>query len=256
MRRRKGNRHMSESAMRWVRRSALAALASLVFISATAEAGSFQVNPIRVDLGKGASSAAITVRNDGDASVVVQASIMAWTQSDGQDAYSATTEALITPPVMTIGPNAEQILRVGLRRAADPQRELAYRVFLQEVPSPPSPGFSGLQVALRVGLPLFVAPVSPASRKLEWSARIAPAGALVLTARNVGNAHVQVTEVALTDQGGEAIARESSLAYVLSGQTREWSLALPPGKTRPAGELRLKAITDAGDIDTAVKVAP
>src|SRR5215472_10970117 len=79
---------MSKSAIRRLRPSVLAALASLVFISATAEAGSFQVNPIRVDLGKGASTAAITVRNDGDAPVVVQASVMAWTQSDGQDAYS------------------------------------------------------------------------------------------------------------------------------------------------------------------------
>ena len=246
---------MSESAIKmW--RLVLAALASLAFFSATAYAGSFQVNPIRVELGKGANTAAITVRNDGDGAVVVQASVMAWTQSDGQDAYSATSEALITPPVMTIAPGAEQILRVGMRRAADPQRELAYRIFLQEVPSPPSPAFSGLQVALRVGLPLFVAPVAPVSRKLEWSARIAPAGALVLTARNAGNAHVQVTDVELRAAGGEPVAHESSLVYVLPGQMREWTLALPPDKTKPAGELRLKAITDAGDIDTAVKVAP
>ena len=247
---------MSKSAIGTARRLALAALASLAFVSATVGAGSFQVNPIRVELGRGASSAAITVRNDGDDPVVVQASVMAWTQSDGQDVYNVTTEALITPPVMTIAPGAEQILRVGLRRTADPQRELAYRIYLQEVPPPPSPGFSGLQVALRIGLPLFVAPVAPASRRLEWSARIAPGGALVLAARNTGSAHVQVTDVELSAPRGERVARESSLVYVLPGQTHEWSLALPPDKDKPAGELRLKALTDAGDVDTAVKVAP
>ena len=242
--------------MSTTRRLALAALASLAFVSATAGAGSFQVNPIRVELGRGATSAAITVRNDGDDAVVVQASVMAWTQSDSQDAYAATTEALITPPVMTIAAGAEQILRVGLRRAVDPQRELAYRIFLQEVPPPPSPQFSGLQVALRIGLPLFVAPAAPVSRKLEWSARIAPGGALVLTARNTGNAHVQVTDVELSASSGQTVAHESSLAYVLAGQTRDWTLAPPADQARPAGELRLKALTDAGDIDTAVKVAP
>ena len=35
------------------------------------------------------------------------------------------------------GTHGEQIVRVGLRRGPDPQRELAYRLYLQEVPPPP-----------------------------------------------------------------------------------------------------------------------
>ena len=251
---------MSESARPSSPRSGLflvpMAAVVLALAAAPATAGSFQVNPIRVELGKGATTAVITVRNDGDETVVVQSSIVSWTQSNGQDTYSPTSEALVTPPVMTVAPGAEQIVRVGLRRAVDPQHELAYRVFLQEVPSPPKPGFSGLQVALRVGLPVFVAPVAPAPRQLEWSARVAPGGKIVLTGRNAGNAHVQVTDVALSGPGGDTVAHESSLAYVLAGQTRDWTLAAPPDPAKLAGELRLRAITDAGSIDTAVKVAP
>jgi fimbrial chaperone protein len=222
-----------------------------------ADAGSFQVNPIRVDMTKGATSAAITVRNDGPDAIVVQSSVVGWSQENGQDVYAPTTEALVTPPIMTVPPGGEQIVRVGLRRAADPQRELTYRLYLQEVPPPPKPGFTGLQVALRVGLPVFVAPVAPGIRRLEWSAQIRPDGALVIAAQNTGNGHVQVTDFELRlPSAGESVAHESSLAYVLAGQRRQWTLSAPADRVKSARELRLKAFTDAGEIDTPVKVEP
>jgi fimbrial chaperone protein len=221
-----------------------------------AHAGSFQVNPIRIDMTKGAASAAITLHNDGDAPIVVQASLVGWSQENGQDAYTPTKEALVTPPIMTVAPGGDQIVRVGLRRGPDAQRELTYRLYLQEVPPPPKPGFTGLQVALRVGLPVFVAPVAPTIRRLEWSAQVRLDG-IALTAENTGNAHVQITDFELRGpSANEPIARESSLAYVLAGQRRTWTLPVPADRLKSARELRLKAFTDAGEIDTAVNVEP
>src|SRR5205823_13929905 len=215
---------------------------SLCLVIGEASAGSFQVNPIRVEMGKGATSAAITVRNDGSEPIVVQSSVVSWSQDKGQDVYAPTTEALVTPPIMTVPPGGEQIVRVGLRRAADPQRELTYRLYLQEVPPPPKPGFTGLQVALRVGLPVFVAPAAPGIRRLEWSAQIGPDGAIRLAAQNTGNAHVQVSDFELgLPAAGEPIARESTLAYVLAGQRRLWTLPAPPDRVKSVSELRLKA---------------
>ena len=232
------------------------AVAGLLALAApAADAGSFQVNPIRIEMSKGVTNAVITVRNDGEESVVVQSSVMAWTQDKGQDVYSATQEALITPPVTTIAPGAQQILRVGLRRPADPRSELAFRVFLQEVPPPPKPGFTGLQVALRVGIPVFVAPIAPTPRKLDWSARIGANGAIQLAAQNSGSAHVQVTdfELRLAD-ASEPLAHESTLTYVLAGERHEWTLATPAERMKSATELRLKAFTDAGEVDTPIRL--
>jgi len=229
---------------------------ALCIAMGAAHAGSFQVNPIRVEMTKGATSAAITLRNDGDEPIVVQSSIVGWSQEKGQDVYAPTNEALVTPPVMTIAPGGEQIVRVGLRRGQDAQRELTYRVYLQEVPPPPKPGFTGLQVALRVGLPVFVAPASAAIRRLEWSAQIRPDG-IALSAQNTGNSHVQVTDFELGLPGAsEPIAHESLLVYVLAGQTRTWNLSVATDRVKSARELRLKAFTDAGDIDTPVNVEP
>lgn len=232
------------------------AVAGLLALAApAADAGSFQVNPIRIEMSKGVTNSVITVRNDGEEPVVVQSSVLGWKQNDGKDDYSATQDALITPPVATIAPGAEQILRVGLRRAADPRNELAFRVFLQEVPPPPKPGFTGLQVALRVGIPVFVAPIAPTPRKLDWSARLGPGGAIELTAQNNGTAHVQVTdfELRLVD-ASEPLAHESTLTYVLAGERHEWTLAAPAERLKSATELRLKAFTDAGEVDIPVRL--
>jgi len=231
---------------------------ALALCLATAEvaAGSFQVNPIRVDISKGTTTAAITVRNEGDDAIVIQASIVSWTQDDsGQDVYAPTGEALVTPPIMTIPPAGEQILRVGLRRPPDPQRELTYRLFLEEVPPPPKPGFTGLQVALRVGVPVFVPPLVPGIRRLEWSAQISPDGSIRLAAQNTGNTHVQVTGFELGLPGaGEPLTQQSALAYVLAGQRRLWTLPAPSNRVHAGGEFRLKADTDAGEINTSINV--
>jgi fimbrial chaperone protein len=239
-------------------RAALSAalVACVAFAAAGVHAGSFQVNPIRVDLSASSPSVAITVRNDGRDPVVVQASVLAWSQSDGNDAYVPTTEALVTPPIATIAPGAEQIVRVGLRRAPDPQRELTYRLFLQEVPPPPKPGFTGLQVALRIGVPVFVAPTASARKPLEWSATLARDGTVKLTARNEGNVHHRIADFELRIPGvaDAPVTGVSTVSYVLAGQAREWTLAAPIERVRFARELALKAFTDAGEIEAAVKL--
>jgi fimbrial chaperone protein len=237
---------------------AAAAAAFFLLITLDAKivaAGSFQVNPIRVDMSARVTAAALTIRNDGDEPVVVQLSVLAWTQESGEDKYSTTNEALVTPPIATIAAGAQQIVRVGLRRPPDPRRELAFRLFVQEVPPPPKPDFNGLQVALRVSLPVFVAPLAPSTRQLAWAAKIEPDGAIRLTVRNEGNTHVQISDLELRPADDEVpVAHEAGLAYALAGQSREWLLRNLNARSRAATELRLKAVTDAGEIDSVVKL--
>jgi fimbrial chaperone protein len=236
--------------------AAAAAFFLLIILHAKiACAGSFQVNPIRVDMSARVTTAALTIRNDGDEPVVIQLSVLAWSQELGEDKYGATYEALVTPPIATIAAGAQQIVRVGLRRPADPRRELAFRLFLQEVPPPPKPDFNGLQVALRVSLPVFVAPLAPSTRQLEWAAKIEPDGAIRLTVRNTGNTHVQISDFELRPSDDEVpVAHEAGLAYALAGESREWVLRSLTARSRTVTELRLKAITDAGEIEAVVKL--
>lgn len=217
-------------------------------------AGSFEVNPIRIDLSANARSAALSVRNSGADAVVVQTSIVSWTQENGQDIYAPTKEILGTPPIATIPPGGEQILRLGMRRAPDAEKELTYRVFLQEVPPPPKPGFQGLQVALRLSLPIFVQPrQGPAKATLVWNLELQGEDTLHLRLDNKGTGHIQVSEVALFQPGQEqAVASQSSLVYVLPGQSRAWELKTQSVRLKPTDRLRLKVTTDAGSVDTDI----
>jgi len=234
---------------------AAALCAVCLALQSTAWAGSFQVNPIRVDLGANAQTAALKVKNTGDEPVVVQVSVEAWAQDDGKEVYSSTRDLLATPPVTTIPPDEERVVRIGLRRTPEATRELSYRLFLQEVPPPPKPGFQGLVVALRVGLPIFVAPTrGKASPQLAWKAARLPDQKLQLTAINSGTGHVQVAEINVMPDGGEkAIATQAGLSYVLPDQRRSW--VLPLNSSLGVSRIRVKAVTDAGNLDTVIDLA-
>jgi fimbrial chaperone protein len=240
------------------RPAALPALALVALLAAVpAAAGSFQVSPVRVDLKNGATSAALVVRNEGSDPVVVQTSLVAWAQADGADSYTPTQDALATPPIATIPPGGEQILRVGLRRGADPTLERTYRLYVQEVPPPPQAGFQGLQVALRMSVPVFVDPLATVERRFEWSAARLPDGRLRVTLANRGNVHLQITDFSLRASAeAPPLAGEAQLAYVLAGQTRSWTLPVTGPPLAPAAVLLLNAYTDAGELSASVKVLP
>ena len=184
----------------------------------------------------------------------MQTSLVSWTQENGQDVYAPTKEILGTPPIATIPPGGEQILRVGMRRAPDAVNELAYRVFLQEVPPPPKPGFQGLQVALRLSLPIFVQPrQGPAKATLVWNLDLQGEDTLRLRLDNQGTGHIQVSDISLFQPGqDQAVASQSSLVYVLPGQSRAWELKTKAVRLKPTDRLRLKVTTDAGSVDTDI----
>lgn len=210
------------------------------------------VDPIRIELSPEQPTAAINVRNDSDQPTSIQIQAVAWSQVDGKDVYTPTRELLVSPPIVTIAPKGEQVIRTALRRKADVANELTYRIYLQELPSQPQPGFTGLRLALRIGLPVFVKPQQgKAAPKMAWSISLAPDNSLKITLQNEGNAHVQVSDFALYVPGGDKpITGESGSTYVLAGQVREWLLKIDLSENITGGRLRLKAYTDAGNVDT------
>jgi len=216
-----------------------------------AEAADLGVEPVRIELSAEQQTAAIKISNASDAPASIQIQAVVWSQIDGKDVYTPTRELLVAPPIVTIAPKGEQVIRTALRRPADPSNELAYRIFLRELPAPPPPGYKGLQVALRIGLPVFVKPQhGQAAPKMVWSVAHAPDNHLKATLFNQGNAHVRVSDFVFYVSGSDQpIAGEAGSTYVLAGQSRSWLVKKEhPAKTLDA-RLRLKAHTDAGDVD-------
>jgi fimbrial chaperone protein len=242
--------------------AAVAGLAALLALP-SAGAGTFTISPLRVDFTGTTGTAALTVRNEEAAAVVVQAEGLSWSQADGQDAFQPTRDLLVSPAVFTLAPGGSQLVRVALRRAPDATRELAYRMVLQEVPQAASPDFTGLQVALRLSIPVFVAPLAPSAPELAWTARTGADGRTTLTARNAGTANARLQRFALKSTDGKStLFEQPGLAYVLPGASRQWIVDNRNESTRAndaaavvPGTYRLEGNTDRGAFATGLTVA-
>jgi fimbrial chaperone protein len=237
------------------------AAASLVFIGlllvapSQAMAGAFTIAPVRVELHPAKRTEALTVRNEEDHPVLIQLATYAWSQVEGEDRLEATMDALATPPVFTLPAGGQQIVRVALRRAAAPDRELQYRLVLQEVPPESPVGFSGLKMALQLSLPIFVRPAGAVSPVLHWRARHEGDDRLTLIAENTGNAHAQIIDFELASDGRADQSVEGMQSrYVLPGSRVHWTMKVPVG-AGVGSSLTLRANSDRGPIAAAVPVA-
>ncbi len=176
--------------------------------AATAAAGTFSIAPVRLELQGAQRTAVITVHNDDAAPLLIQVSTLNWTQPEGKETYSATHDLLATPPIFSLPPNGEQIVRVALRREPDAARELDYRLLLAEVPQPPERNFTGLRVALQLSIPVFVASTVAGAAALNWHATWREDGKLEVSAANAGQSHLQVSDFSLHIAGSEqSVAR-------------------------------------------------
>jgi len=231
---------------------AFCALAFL--IPGLAMSAGWEIDPVRVELTSQQKTAAVTVKNNSDQPTSIQIHAVAWTQVDGKDIYNPTDDLLVSPPIVTIAPKSEQIIRVALRRQADSSKELAYRITMQELPPSLTPNFSGVQVALRIGLPVFVQSVNgEAAAKLIWKVSRMPDSKLKVGVQNQGNAHIQISDFALYNPGGkQSVSGEAGSSYILAGQSHEWLLLTNPFEKITSKHLHLKAYTDTGNVDTVL----
>jgi len=236
----------------------IVATAALGLPSTPVLAGTFSISPVRVELSGAAKTAALTLRNPTEAPVVVQAEAMLWEQVDGEERLTPTRDVLVSPAVFTVAGNGSQLVRVALRRPADPQRELSYRLILTEVPGKADRQSSGLSMALRLSLPVFVDPPALSAPRLEWTAA-RTSGGLALTARNAGTAHAKVLSFSVTPDGAAAPAIQQNVtAYILPGQSRTWTIDDNNETANASTEwnrVRVKGTTEAGDFEVEARPA-
>jgi len=203
-------------------------LAGLVFaLAALAPAGAaqFGVSPLRIDLDRGARNGAVTVTNDEQAEPLrVQLRLFEWTQDEaGKDAYQENEDLLYFPRLMTLEKAEQKLVRVGLR-APSPEREKAYRLFIEELPAPPTPGGARVAIAVRFGVPVFVKPAREEMRGQIERLRLEK-GVLRLGVRNSGNTHFTIESV--TASAGPAFSKQVPGWYLLAGAAREHALDIP-----------------------------
>ncbi|AOI71184.1 pilus assembly protein PapD [Burkholderia ubonensis] len=207
-------------------------LAALCAASAATEsAATLQISPVTLELPPSVAAAGVTLTNSGAQVIYGQVRTFRWTQENGEDVLTPTDSLAASPPLLQIGANAEQLIRLVRTTPATPAAEESYRVLIDELPAPGTPVTNGITLRLRYSVPVFVEPDrTPAPPRLDWRVESDPRGWL-LSVSNLGGRRAQISAVRLVDAQGNAqeVAR-GLLGYALAGSVRRWPLRLDARK--------------------------
>lgn len=203
------------------------------------------VNPVIVTLDSEEHIRTVRLHNTADERIVMQAFVNAWHVTDNEDRYVPTDELIVTPPVFTISPGEEQIVRVGLQQPVPSDRERAYRVYFEQSPSPRSTATETseqrpavIRMNLRIGIPVFIRPDGEHTTEVSWRADRRENNRLTIHAHNRGNVHARISRLVLADNDSDRVLAEATTpTYLLSGSTRSWHLQVPEGSD---GSYRLR----------------
>lgn len=203
-------------------------------------AGNFSISPIRLDLSAREGEAVVIVRNLEATAVTVQVRPVRWTIHDNAEQYEPTRDLLAAPLIFTLDGNAEQVVRIALRRPPTSPSEAHYRLFFSELPAPAQAGSGAptVRMLLNVGIPVFVEGSTSAQPQLRWQAQF-DGSRLRVQVTNQGSAHARVTRVTLNSDDGRAIGTVESNNYVLPGSARWWDF-----DTSRVARVRLSALID------------
>lgn len=230
----------------WFTRSLFVLTLAVLFtlFAGVGSAQAFQVRPVRVDLGSRLPASQLVVTNPTAQTMLIQADAFDWSQNRDKETLNPTTNLIVNPPIFELAPGAQQVVRVGLRRAVESAVEVPYRIWLTQVATPGEASDSGVQMLLRVSLPVFVTGAGTGAPQAVWQ-RDANDGAVELG--NSGARHLHVRELRLVADGAKP--EPLGPCYALPGGLCRWAV---PAALRDK-PLRIEADSDAGLLRSSVE---
>lgn len=180
------------------------------------QAGAFSVAPVRIHMTSRERVVAVSIANEGETEVALQADLNTWRQlPDGTDELQATEDLILAPPIIRLAPKARQVVRLALLRPADAQRQLTYRLIVREIPEITQAKDQTIQVpiTLALSMPVFVTPPN-ARRLVACEVQRPDLKTLGSLCHNTGNAYAQVREV-IWRRDDQELARFNGGVYIL-----------------------------------------
>lgn len=201
----------------------IGAIALALLFSGAGKAASLRVTPVTLDLVAPDSTATLHVRNEAQRPINVQVRVFRWTQANGDDRLDPTTDVVASPPIVTLGPRADNVVRIVRVSKKPVVGEEDYRVVVDELPDPTRRRAGVVNLVLRYSVPVFFGGAEATRAQMAW--RIRRKGkSLVVTATNTGQQRFKVADLTLTDAAGHhTMLREGLVGYVLGRSTMQWS---------------------------------
>ncbi len=215
----------------------LLCLVAVPLLAGRAQASSFSVSPMALDLSASVRSGAFTVVNSDTDKLDCQVNVKAWSQdASGKDVFTDAGDIVFFPKIMTVEPNGQRAIRVGVKIPAT-TAEKTYRLFVEEIPSPKKPTMvkkagnitAGLSIAFQYAVPIFVTPLNPRESG-EIDSFSLSQGTVKASVKNTGNVHFKLLTVTFTGRnaaGTELFSKEIGGWYVLQGMARPYAAAVP-----------------------------
>jgi fimbrial chaperone protein len=209
-------------------------------------------------------SGAFSVINGGNEKLNVQISAKEWSQdAEGKDVYEETKDLVFFPKIMTVEPNEQRAIRIGVKAPAALQ-EKTFRLFVEEIPSPKKDSdmkpagkiTAGLTIAFRFSTPIFVKPVQPKETGIIETIGMS-AGSVRATIKNSGNVHFKVLTVTFSGKaidGKELLSKEVAGWYVLHGKSRPFEVVVPQEFCESLATIKVEAKAENFTIDGTLNV--
>nr|WP_230479525.1 molecular chaperone [Izhakiella capsodis] len=197
-------------------------------VSSVRAGNSIMIWPIDPVIDSGDKATELWLENRGDATTLMQVRIFGWRQVNGNEQFRNQQDVVASPPMVRMEPGKRQLIRLIRQQATPANKESAYRILIDEIPTPPDPGTrpTGLTFQMRYSVPLFVyglgLPASSAHPQLSWYIAKRD-GRQLLFINNRGNSHARLSNVSLA---GHQLSG-SLLGYVLAGSQNAFPLNFP-----------------------------
>lgn len=218
-----------------------------------ANAGVFSVTPVRLYMAPRDRAIAVTLTNESDTAIVLQADINTWNQKpDGTDELVLTDDLILAPPIIKLAPKAQQVVRLARLTPSDASRQLTYRMIIREVPEAQPASGMQIPIALALSMPVFITPVT-AKRQMDCITSRADDKTINLRCNNSGTAYAQIREAAIK-RGEFPLARFEGGSYILPGASK--TVSLKGEKPIPSGEAQLVVTFDDGQSLTSSVTLP
>jgi fimbrial chaperone protein len=242
-------------------------------VSGNAVAATLQISPVTIEFSAAEVATGLTLRNPGDAPLYGQVRVFQWSEAHGEDVLTPTGDVIASPPLIEIAPHSDQLVRLvrantsgaapsagasggaGGAASAGAPLEQSYRILIDELPAPGTPGAEGVTIRLRYSVPVFVdaSGAGMARPLLAWRLVHGPQG-YALRADNSGTKRAQIAAVSLFDDAGHHWdVTHGLLGYALARQSRQWSVPVP-ADAKFSGQLKVRATVNTLPLEDTVSI--
>ena len=131
-----------------------AMLAATCLMTADASAASLRVAPVVLDAGTAATTT-LRVWNTDKAPVKIQVRVYRWTRDGNDDVLTPTKDVVVSPPLSSLKPGGENLIRIVRVAEAPVSGREAYRVLVDQLPDPKARKAGVVSVLVRHAIPLY-----------------------------------------------------------------------------------------------------